>query len=72
MPWPVDPELCEEGDIPFRINNFFNSGDMEAADVMLNAAFEAYELGLSWQDVIVAATTAEKQWRNNEIFVSKI
>lgn len=63
MPWCVHPELCNEGDIPWRINNFFSSGDTEAADVLLDAAWGAYDAGYTWNEIISAATLAEQQWR---------
>jgi hypothetical protein len=66
MPWAVDPELSTEDCIPYKINNFFSSGDMCAADVMLDAAWEAHGRGASWLGIIQAVDAAEKAWRRNE------
>ncbi len=63
VPWCVHPELCVEGDIPWRINNFFASGDVYAADVMLDAAWEAYGTGVSWLEVVKIVEHADKAWR---------
>lgn len=63
VPWCIHPEWCEEGDVPWRINNFFSSGDLDAADVMLDAAWEAYGTGSSWLEIIEIVEHAEKVWR---------
>lgn len=64
LPWPVDPELYWEGDVPYRINNFFSSGDQEAADIMLDAAWDAHLRGVPWLEIIQIVTSAEKTWRH--------
>lgn len=63
LPWCVHPELCVEGDVPWRINNFFSSGDYEAADVMLDAAWAAHDNNLPWEEIVAIVEASEKTWR---------
>ena len=66
LPWAVDPELCWDGDVPYRINNFFSSGDQEVADIMLDAAWDAHINGVPWLGIIQIVTETEKAWRHKQ------